>query len=118
MKAVIAGGRDYVFTPADLEWLEALHKVWCFSEIISGAAKGADEAGEVWAVSKKLKVTRFPAKWAIHGNVAGPIRNRDMANYIRPDGLVILFPGGVGTAHMKKTALKMGLKVLERNHGE
>ena len=50
MKVIIAGGRDYILTPTDLEWLEALHKVWCFSEIISGAAKGADEAGEVWAV--------------------------------------------------------------------
>lgn len=52
---------------------------------------------------------RFPADWKSHGRAAGPIRNEPMAEYA--DG-VALFPGGRGTASMKREAAKRGLRVF------
>lgn len=43
----------------------------------------------------------------------GPIRNHEMAEYVGPGGLCILFPGGRGTASMRREALAVGLTVIE-----
>lgn len=114
MKAVIAGGRDYQFSDVDIAYLDALHKVWGFTEIVSGGASGADACGELWAQSQGIPVKVFKAQWRIHGNSAGPIRNKQMADYIKPNGVVVLFPGGHGTDNMRETARKMKLTIVER----
>jgi hypothetical protein len=46
--------------------------------IIRGDALGADWLVDRWAVDKSLKVERYPADWAKHRCVAGPICNKQM----------------------------------------
>ncbi len=116
MKVIIAGGRKYEFTPNDVEWLDDLHRHHEFTEVVSGGAKGADLCGESWAEGAGLPVKVFPADWNKHGRSAGPIRNKQMADYLveAGDGMVILFPGGKGTANMQKVAMDAGIPVHVR----
>ncbi len=110
MKLIIAGGRDYHFTAQDIARLDALHAETPVSEVVSGAAPGADRCGELWAISKALPIKQFPADWVKHGRSAGPKRNAKMAAYA---DAVALFPGGKGTASMRSLAKTAGLKVFE-----
>lgn len=51
--------------------------------LVSGHAKdGADAlAEELWRVAG-FEVKTFPADWAMHGNVAGRLRNQQMVNFL------------------------------------
>lgn len=109
MRLIVAGGRDYRFTPADLARLDELRAEQGVTEIVSGGCSGADEWGEMWARSRGLPFRVFRADWKKHGKAAGPIRNRLMAQYAHA---VILFPGGAGTASMRREAEIYGLTIF------
>ncbi len=110
MKIIIAGGRDFVPTKKHVSWLiDALVENKC-SELICGMARGADMFGFSVAKAMGIPTKEFPAKWEEFGPAAGPIRNEEMAKYA---DVCILFPGGKGTANMKKNAIKYNLKVVE-----
>jgi len=111
MKLIIAGGRNYRFTDEDWDSLEALHKVTPITEVVCGGAEGADEYGRQWAILNDIPVKMFPANWDQHGKSAGPIRNREMAEYA---DAVVLFPGGKGTQSMCENAVKHGLSIYDR----
>jgi len=102
---IVAGGRDYRVKPQDEAWLDTLP----IREVVSGGASGADAAGERWARKRGIPVKRFPADWDKYGPAAGPIRNRQMAEYA---DAVALFPGGLGTASMKREAERRGLQIF------
>lgn len=71
-------------------------------EVVSGTARGADQAGEAWAEREGLPVERFPADWDEHGKAAGPIRNEEMADYA--DRVIAIWDGqSVGTRNMIET---------------
>lgn len=111
MKVIIAGGRDYRLTDADRRWLDGLGITY----VVHGAQRGADLDAETWARSCEIAYTGIPAKWKTEGAAAGPIRNRLMAEHLaRLDGdkAVILFPGGSGTASMRREAERAGLRVI------
>jgi len=110
MKLIIAGGRDYRLTGADLAVLDEYALTIGVTEVVSGGAAGVDSDGEAWAKSAGLSVKRFPADWKTHGRAAGPMRNSLMAAYA--DAL-IAFKGGKGTANMIRQARDRGLKVVE-----
>lgn len=77
-------------------------------EIVSGTARGADKLGERYAHEKGYPVKRFPANWDLHGRSAGPIRNREMAEYA--DALVAFYDGSsAGTKSMISLAEKNNL---------
>ena len=114
MKCIIAGGRDYTMTKQDIAWLDTLG----ITEVVSGCCRGADEYGERWADHRGVPIKRFPADWSTHGKAAGPIRNRQMAEYCAPNGAVALFPGGRGTESMRKIAISMGLRVFLPNSSD
>lgn len=111
MKTIIAGGRDYFFSLEDEAFLDSLP----ITEVVCGCAKGADTCGEEWALERGLPVKRFPAKWDKFGLGAGHIRNRQMALYAE---VVVLFPGGKGTASMHKTAKELGLTIHKMKETE
>lgn len=118
MKVIIAGGRDYQFTDADLHWLDDLAASAKgsgnpFEEIVTGGASGADTGGWIWAKGAEIPTRKFPADWLTHGKAAGPIRNRQMAEYVGPNGLCILFPGGKGTASMRVEAERVGMRIVK-----
>lgn len=111
MKVIVAGGRDLKLIPIIFKLDELSARMGLdISEIVSGCCKGVDEAGEFWAKKKGISIRKFPADWDAHGKAAGPIRNRQMAEYA---DTVILFPGGKGTASMKREAQKAGIDIIE-----
>lgn len=107
MKLIIAGGRNYKFTKEDIE---ALNDIQYVDEVVSGGAPGADGCGERWATARGIPVRRFLADWKRYGRGAGPIRNREMAQYA---DAVVLFPGGRGTESMYQEAARAGIKIFD-----
>jgi len=105
MKVIIAGGRNYQLTPKDYARLDSLG----ITEVVSGGAKGADQCGEYYGRIRGIKVTVFPADWKQYGRSAGPIRNRQMAQYA--DALAA-FHGGYGTQSMRNEAIKAGIIIF------
>lgn len=100
MKFIIAGSRRTA-DAAD-EVCCAIHEFELaddVTELVSGASGNVDLAGEEWARGNGIPIKRFPADWDKHGKAAGPIRNREMAEYA--DVLIAIWDGKTkGTANM------------------
>jgi len=114
MKVIIAGSRSFQAEAADALVLSAVAKCpFEITEVVSGAARGIDSAGERWADANNVPMTRFRADWKRHGNGAGPTRNLKMADYA--DALIaIMRPGGSpGTRHMIWAMRQMKKPVFE-----
>lgn len=132
MKILVCGGRNYGRIPNDcpsdeLDYahvkaqrestflrctLDAIHAETAITEVIHGAAKGADTIGKLWAKRNGIKERPFPADWNQHGRAAGHIRNQQMLDEGRPD-LVVAFPGGKGTAGMVEKAKSARIPVKD-----
>lgn len=110
MRLIVCGGRDYADQECLFRHLDAFHKAEGVSCVISGAARGADTLGELWAAARNVPVARFPANWDLHGKSAGPIRNTQMLAEGRAEA-VYAFPGGAGTANMVAQAKAQGVPV-------
>ena len=115
MKLIIAGGRDftYISTPMIDSFLEAHNMYWRnIEQVVSGGASGVDTAGENFANAVDIEIERFPADWNTHGKAAGPIRNRQMAEYA--DALLLIWDGeSRGSASMKNEMVKLKKPVYE-----
>lgn len=108
MKLIIAGGRDFSDYRCLKESVIGLNIN--ISEIVSGNAKGADALGEQFALENNIPVKSFPADWGKNGRSAGPIRNKEMADYA--DILVAFWDGkSKGTKSMIELANKKGIIV-------
>lgn len=109
-RVIIAGSRDF----DDYALLQD-HADYMLSrqediEIVSGGASGADALGERYAKDRGYKLKIFPADWVKYGRRAGPIRNREMAEYA--DALLAYWDGkSRGTQNMIEEARARGLKV-------
>ena len=113
MILLITGGRDYGDVGAVFDTLVILQKTFDIDFLVHGGAPGADILAD--KVAKELGIDRivFPANWKKYNKgAAGPIRNRNMIEMI-PVDLVVAFPGGNGTANMKKQAAKKGIIVVD-----
>lgn len=112
MKVIIAGPR----TVFDMKAVEkaAAHWEHCFgriTEVVSGCAKGVDKTGEEWAFMRNIPVKKFRAEWETLGFVAGPVRNKKMAEHA--DGLAAIWDGkSGGTADMIRCAHKRKLLLV------
>lgn len=113
MKVIIAGGRDIsnrdrVFAIIDrdlLRWKE--EGLPAVTEIMSGCARGVDTLGEQYAAAHNIPVKKFPADWDVNGKAAGPIRNRQMADYA--DRLIVIMHiDSKGSKNMYETMKKLG----------
>lgn len=83
---------------------------WVPSVVVSGAARGADTAGEEWAEANGIPVESMPASWNEHGKAAGAIRNAEMAR--NADALIALWDGeSPGTRDMIERAKAHGLRI-------
>jgi len=80
--------------------------------IAEGGAKGADFLARVWAVEYGVEYREYKADWKQYGKKAGIIRNVQMLEDFKPD-LVLAFPGGSGTKHMKEYAASHGYMVVD-----
>lgn len=115
MIAIICGGRDYAFTPADCKLLNALP----LSAVFHGGARGADAQADAYAAGRGIVIVETPADWERYGRGAGPIRNGVMLRaalghciHAKELLIVVAFPGGAGTANMVLRARRAGVPVL------
>lgn len=83
MKIIIAGSRSIQDDQLVRLHVHAILSQFSInpSEIISGEATGPDKIGETYAVMMGIPLKKMPANWGLHGRSAGPIRNRQMAEY-------------------------------------
>lgn len=105
MKVIIAGSRDFT------DWgivSDCIRKSgFTFTEVVSGGARGVDHIGEGLAELHGYAVKVFPADWDAHGKGAGPIRNKQMADYA--DALIAIWDGkSPGTRNMIQTMHRLG----------
>ena len=103
MRILVCGGRYYRDPQTLNETLDAIHAEQPMTELIHGAARGADSLAASWAARRGIPARAFPADWTRHGRAAGFIRNESMLDIGKPD-LVVAFPGGTGTEHMIRFA--------------
>ena len=68
MKTIIAGSRDMTPTPEDVRTLNKF--LTSISEVVSGAAKGADKFGEDWAEAHGIPLKSFLLSGQ---NMVGPL---------------------------------------------
>jgi len=96
MKLAIIGSRTFENYSILIKNLDPLKPK--ITQVISGAAKGADSLGEKWAKGNNIPTLIFPADWNKHGKRAGFIRNEDI---IKNCDCCIAFWDGKskGTAH-------------------
>ena len=119
---LICGGRKF----SDAAWMRA--HLECAAghasaaqvtlHIVHGDAAGADSLAGSIAQEMGLTVHAVPADWKRYPKQAGFKRNELMARTLVKKAkagahvAVVHFPGGSGTAHMRATALGMGLPVF------
>jgi hypothetical protein len=110
VKVIIAGSRNFYNYELLKSECDRILKGLSDIEIVSGTAKGADFLGERYALGRGYKLTKFPAKWKTYGNMAGPFRNREMAEYA--DTLICFWDfKSRGSKNMIETATRLYLKV-------
>lgn len=108
---IVTGGRDFTDEDYVNQSLDYVHQRFNITRLIQGGAKGVDTLAQRWAEKNNIEVQTFSADWDTHGKAAGVLRNLDMLTQGNPD-YVVSFPGGNGTAHMVKSAIKARVKVL------
>jgi len=104
VRVIVAGSRHFTDGQFVFEQIDNLNLQ--IAEIVSGGAPGADLCGEMYAQERGIPIRRFPALWGLYGRSAGPIRNREMAEYA--DYLIAFTSGGPGTSNMIRTMKSLG----------
>jgi hypothetical protein len=112
MRVLVCGGRDFSDTVRVYRALDELKRHNVIDAVIEGDARGADRIAGYWARKNRIDNIKFPADWDKDGRAAGPIRNERMLREGKPN-LVLAFPGGKGTANMKRLAEQAGVPVVE-----
>lgn len=112
MKVLVFGGREYNEIAIVHDELDRLHREEPITLLIQGGAPGADSCGKMWAINNGVPIKEFRAEWEKHGKKAGPIRNQMMLDWGQPD-LAIGFPGGRGTADMRKRVIAECVELVE-----
>jgi len=79
--------------------------------VVHGTCRGADVRAGHHARRMGHKIIEVAPDWVRKGRSAALIRNRQIVD-MKPR-MLIAFPGGKGTAHAKKLAVKAGIPVIE-----
>ena len=120
-KIIVCGGRhfdDYVLLKSVVDKrIEESEFSPGEVEIVSGHCKGADMLGEKYAAEHGCSIKVFQADWGKYGRAAGPVRNKQMVDYIATaeNKLVIAFvnENTKGTKNTVAYAKKAGIPVIE-----
>lgn len=99
---IISGGRDFNDIEFMIDKLGKINDAFHITKVVHGAARGTDEIGGLWAKEMGIPVDEYAITnedWKRLGKKAGMLRNQDMLDKAKPDG-VVCFPGGRGTEDM------------------
>lgn len=113
-KVIIAGSRTFSNFDLLIDYCDEKLNEFYFDkvELVGGGAKGADYLGKEYAKLRGYKYREFSADWDKYGYAAGPIRNREMAEYA--DVLILFWDGkSRGSASMLREAMKRKIRVFE-----
>jgi len=101
----IAGSRILSPTAQDID--AVIVRPEKVSALLSGTARGTDQAGERWAKGRNIPVIRRPADWQKHGKRAGYLRNAEM---VKEAGCFLIYWDGKspGTCNMLKLVRESG----------
>ena len=109
---IVTGDRYWPNYPLVCETLDG----FTIAELHQGGATGADRCAKHWALDREVPEFEHAADWATFGRAAGPIRNKDMHETVKPD-LVVAFKNDLGanpkggTEHMVSLARGTGTPV-------
>lgn len=112
MKLLIAGGRTFNSYTHMCDVIKSFNLD--ITEIVDGGANGTDKLAELYAFEHDIKNTTMLAEWDTKGKSAGYIRNKQMADYLNEEDMVLCFWNGIskGTKHMIDISLKLKLKTF------
>lgn len=110
IRLIVAGPRDYTDEETVFYHITQFKLRYGIDEIVSGGATGVDSLAEKYAAVYQIPLKVFPADWKQYGKAAGPIRNRQMAEYA--NALLAFDKGTRGTRNMIQTARKYHLHGL------
>lgn len=122
LKILICGGRHFCNYALLENVADNVIKGQDFSEIeiVSGHCIGADRMGEEYAKRHDYALKIFPAEWEKYGKRAGPIRNKQMIDYIAEfeNKIVIAFTSlnTKGTKNTIALAKKANIRVIETEY--
>lgn len=111
MILVVAGSRD--LTPNFDDGLFTAFTIFnIYEDDIDEMVNGGCPSGvDAWC-NDRWECTIFHADWEKHGKAAGPIRNKQMAEY--GDALLLIWDGeSKGSKNMKQEMLKLNKPVYE-----
>lgn len=113
MKLIIAGSRTLDLPSSFIQGcVDLIGTDGQLTEIVEGGAAGVDWSGEQWARQNKIPVKTIKADWNKFGPKAGPLRNKEMAQY--GDELLLIWNGtSKGSASMKKEMQKLNKPIYE-----
>lgn len=113
MKLIIAGSRNFGIGIATLEDILYHFEIEGeIEEVVSGRARGIDSLGEHYADCHNLDCIMYPADWDKYGKSAGPMRNKEMAEYA--DALLLIWDGeSRGSKNMKSQMEKLNKPIYE-----
>lgn len=110
MKILVCGSRHFEDKEFLNRTLTEIHERTPITELIHGAARGADSLAGAFAKRNGIPVSEFPADWKTHGRRAGPIRNSQMLREGNPELVVAyLYQDSRGTKNMIEQAEKAGV---------
>lgn len=125
MIAVVTGTREHADRRTVWAMLDRWREAHGLDVLVDGkcpSTRGGlsvDECAHRWAERKELATVRCPADWGRHRGAAGPIRNGEMGDRLliaraqRRRVVVLAFPGGDGTASMRREALRRRLPLFD-----
>lgn len=114
MRLLIAGSRNFNFDITAIQnFIDILIPMdTVIDEVVSGACRGVDVSGQNWAEFQSYPVKKFKPDWDMHGKAAGPIRNRQMAEYA--DILLLVWDGkSKGSSNMRSEMAKLNKPIYE-----
>lgn len=111
---IVCGSRNGTSSRARqlvFDTLNKMHAEKPITMIKHGTAKGYDTWAGEWAFENKIKCNSYHANWNDEGSGAGDRRNERMAK--SGANQCIAFPGGEGTASMKRWCGIVGIPVID-----